>query len=162
MVRAIHCTYVEYCSLREVRREFSTLGFLGDKNYTRTHYYNADLFHCSVISFNITPRPPPRIYPTWHKRKKNPLREKNRDLEFATIREYTFHFLNLYNRRQVSLQRSTPRVSDVHFLPLNLFFLCCWIKAWEVADSTVMRKWKWMLVNGFECMSSIYTATEFF
>jgi hypothetical protein len=40
--------------------------------------------------------------------------------------------------------------------------LCCWIKAWEVADSTVMRKWKWLSVNGIACKGLVYNATEFF
>jgi uncharacterized protein (DUF4213/DUF364 family) len=32
---------------------------------------------------------------------------------------------------------------------------------WEVADYTVTKKWKWLLVNGCECKSPISTATEF-
>ena len=29
----------------------------------------------------------------------------------------------------------------------------------EVADSTVMRKWIWLFVHGYECKSKISTAT---
>ena len=32
---------------------------------------------------------------------------------------------------------------------------------WEVADSTVMRKWKRLFMNGCECESPISAATEF-
>jgi hypothetical protein len=32
---------------------------------------------------------------------------------------------------------------------------------WEVADFTVMKAWKWLLVNGCECKNPISAATEF-
>jgi hypothetical protein len=31
----------------------------------------------------------------------------------------------------------------------------------EVANSTVMEKWKWLFVNGRECLSPISAVTEF-
>jgi hypothetical protein len=33
--------------------------------------------------------------------------------------------------------------------------------AWEVASSTVMRKWKWLFVKGYECKRHISTAKKF-
>ena len=32
---------------------------------------------------------------------------------------------------------------------------------WEIAYSIIMRKWKWMSVNGCECKRSVSTVTEF-
>jgi hypothetical protein len=29
--------------------------------------------------------------------------------------------------------------------------LGCWSNAWEVADWTIIRKWKWLFVNGYKC-----------
>jgi hypothetical protein len=29
--------------------------------------------------------------------------------------------------------------------------LGCWNSAWEVADWTVIRKWKWLFLNGYKC-----------
>jgi hypothetical protein len=34
--------------------------------------------------------------------------------------------------------------------------------AWKVADTTKIRKWKWLFVDGCEYNSPIYSVTEFF
>jgi hypothetical protein len=33
--------------------------------------------------------------------------------------------------------------------------------AWKVTDSTIMRKWKWLFMNGCKCKSLICSVTEF-
>jgi hypothetical protein len=34
-------------------------------------------------------------------------------------------------------------------------------KCLELTDSTIMRRWKWLFVNGCKCISSISTVTVF-
>ena len=43
----------------------------------------------------------------------------------------------------------------------QIICLGCWNNTWEIANATIMRKWKWLLVNGCECKSLISTVTEF-
>jgi len=32
---------------------------------------------------------------------------------------------------------------------------------WEVVDSTVLKKWRWLIMNGYKYNSLIYIITEF-
>jgi len=42
-----------------------------------------------------------------------------------------------------------------------LYCLGCWSNTSDVADSTIMRKWKWLFVSGCGCKSLNYTVMEF-
>jgi hypothetical protein len=48
------------------------------------------------------------------------------------------------------------RIVICHHNPPALWCICP-----ILAHSTIMRKWKWLSVNGFKCKSLIYTVTEF-
>jgi len=45
---------------------------------------------------------------------------------------------------------------------MDKLILGCWGNSWEAADSTIMRKQKWLFVNGCKQKSPFSTMQEFF
>jgi hypothetical protein len=103
-------------------------------------------------------------------------------LEFTAIHEQPFPLLHYCGTSSLASVASAAQTNDLtvppppttHARHKSSCSCFCWIltdhpssclgfwtSIWEVSNSTIMGKWKWLFMNGYECMSPIFTVTEF-
>jgi hypothetical protein len=74
----------------------------------------------------------------------------------------TKSFCQPHNTSRSTSENGTKSLKLVEETGMSAAEVGCWSNTWQSADSTIMKKWKWLFVIGCKHKSPISTKKEFF